>query len=140
MRWFKWIDGNEDPPNGDSCIGCERRPILNERVLDEIRSMERQGSTGLLRQVIVAYLETLPTQVEQVRQAAGAADYARGYQAAHSLKSGSATLGAESLASCCQAIERLAKQREDFTREMKAFEQEWPRVESALRSLLTTLA
>ena len=137
MKWFKWTGGNDDPPAEDNCVGCEHRPVLNQRVLAEIISMERQGSSGLLRQVAAAYLDTLPRLVDQLRQAAVSDDYSQAYQAAHSLKSGSATLGAESLAARCQSIERLAKHGEDFAVEMTAFEQEWPRVENALRSLLS---
>ena len=83
--------------------------VLDRAALDAIRALDETGAGGLLRQVVQLYVESAPRLIAELRraQASGQLDAVR--NAAHSLKSSSANLGANRLAQMCQAVERAAR-------------------------------
>jgi len=84
---------------------------LDERALDQIRALQRPGAPDLLGKIIGLYLESSPGLLRQIRDAVAGEDGDALRQAAHSLKSSSANLGAKRLAAVCKELEQRGRER-----------------------------
>jgi PAS domain S-box-containing protein len=82
------------------------RPALNQ-----IRALQHPGAPDLLSKIIGLYLESSPQLLRQMREAVAAEDGEALRQAAHSLKSSSANLGAIQLAAVCKELEQRGRER-----------------------------
>jgi len=82
--------------------------VLSETVLDELRSSV-QGDRAFVVDLIEAYLSDGESQVSDVEAALAAGDPAALVRPAHTLKSSSATVGAERLASAARALESAGR-------------------------------
>ena len=79
-------------------------PVLNESILDELRSSVGDDR-GFVVDLIQAYLSDGEKHVADVEAAMAANDAAALVRPAHTLKSSSATVGAESLAATARELE-----------------------------------
>ena len=82
---------------------------LDEQALQHIRSLAQPGGPDLLTRVVDLYIGHSRTLIDSLRHSIGRADAEGVLQAAHSLKSSSANVGARGLAELCAALERSAK-------------------------------
>ncbi|MRV72297.1 response regulator [Duganella sp. FT92W] len=90
---------------------------LNPRALDNIRALDHGSNNGnnngktpsLLRRVVQSYLDNTPQQLTALRAALEGQQPDQLRRIAHSLKSGSANVGAEALARLCKELEQLGK-------------------------------
>jgi len=82
---------------------------LNERTLTQIRSLRQPGGPDLLKRIATLYVSNSRTLLEALREALVRADAPGMVQAAHSLKSSSANVGATVLSELCAALESNAK-------------------------------
>ena len=107
---------------------------LNPRALDAIRQLAGANNPSLVQQVIGAYLADAPRRFAQLRAAADSGDAEGVRQAAHSLKSSSANIGAEQLAALCKELELLGRQGnvDSANTLLAAAETELTRVRAAL--------
>ena len=80
--------------------------ILDGRVLDRIRAIQRPGQPDLVARVLRMYLERSPAQIRAILDAADPAELAR---AAHDLKGGSGNLGLVQVVELLARIEQLAR-------------------------------
>jgi signal transduction histidine kinase/CheY-like chemotaxis protein len=83
--------------------------VLDRRVLDRIRAIQRPDRPDLVARVLAIYLERSPEQVQAIVEAACAADPGRLASAAHALKGGSGNLGLVQLTELVERIEQLAR-------------------------------
>jgi HPt (histidine-containing phosphotransfer) domain-containing protein len=67
------------------------------------------GDVDFLRELVDAYLESTPGLFAAMRHAAEAGDAAALQRAAHTLKSGSANVGALALAAQCKQLEDMGR-------------------------------
>lgn len=67
------------------------------------------GDIDFLKELVDAYLDSTPGLLVVMRQAAAASDAVGLQRAAHSLKTGSANLGALALAALCKQLEDIGK-------------------------------
>ena len=67
------------------------------------------GDVDFLRELVDAYLDSTPGLFAAMRQAAAAGDAASLQRAAHTLKTGSASMGALALAALCKGLEDMGK-------------------------------
>lgn len=67
------------------------------------------GDVGFLKELVDAYLDSTPGLLAAMRQAAANGDAAGLQRAAHTLKTGSATMGALALAARCKQLEDIGK-------------------------------
>ena len=67
------------------------------------------GDIDFLKELVDAYLDSTPGLLAAMRQAAAAGDGAGLQRAAHSLKSGSANMGALTLAVLCKQLEDMGR-------------------------------
>ena len=80
---------------------------LDTETLSQIREI---GGDKLLGKLARLYLEHTPVRLEEIRRALAAGDWSRTADAMHSLRSSSATLGANELAQTAAEMERMAEQ------------------------------
>ncbi|WEF35477.1 response regulator [Pseudoduganella chitinolytica] len=111
---------------------------LNRRALDAIRALSADKGEALLQRVIEAFVADTPTHLQTLRAALTDANTAGLRRAAHSLKSASANVGADSLAQLCKDMEQLG--RNDSTAGAPALlagmEREFHAVRLALEAIL----
>jgi HPt (histidine-containing phosphotransfer) domain-containing protein len=67
------------------------------------------GDVGFLQELVDAYLESTPGLLDAMRQAALDGDGTALQRAAHSLKTGSASMGALALAGQCKQLEDIGR-------------------------------
>ncbi len=105
--------------------------LVDEKALDEIRKLQRQGAPSVLDKIINLYLETSPKLLETLHNAIAEDRCASSMgQAAHSFKSTNANLGATRLAALCGEIEEMARQDRTIGAEkiLREIERLYPRV------------
>jgi CheY-like chemotaxis protein len=86
-----------------------RSDAIDRKVLDTLRSLRRGGTTDLLHKVLHLYLHNAPQLLNTMRDAVAHSDALALQQAAHSLKSSSANVGALQLAAFSKAMEAFGK-------------------------------
>jgi len=110
-------------------------------VLESICEMAGNEASLLVEEMINSYLDDTEVRLQTIAQAVIEADAESIFQAAHSMKSSSANLGAVNLAQLCEELEQLGR---DKTIEGTEFllsnaQSEFQQVEQELRSFLTTI-
>ena len=84
--------------------------ILDANALDSIRQLQQPGGPDLLGKVVTQYLETSQELLEKLRSAIDITDANSLAEAAHSLKSSSANVGAKVLAELSRQLEAMGRQ------------------------------
>jgi CheY-like chemotaxis protein len=114
------------------------RGTLDPRALDQIRALERPGAPSMLGKVIGVYLTTTPELLTAMRAGMAQRNAEAVRQAAHSLKSASANLGATELAELCRALESQARAGgcPEPGAELEAVEAEFEQVQRELEAEL----
>lgn len=85
--------------------------LLDQKVLAQIRLLQQPGAPSLQNRIINLYLSDSITLVQQLRDAVASSDSEALRQAAHTLKSSSANLGAVWLASLCKELEHRGREK-----------------------------
>ncbi|HMM74796.1 MAG TPA: response regulator [Gammaproteobacteria bacterium] len=130
------------PPGG---LGAPARPttarlaqghaaILDQSAIARIRALQRDGSPPVLQRVIGIYLDAAPKLIAEVRDAVEKRDALRLQRAAHSLKSSSANLGAQTLSELCKELENMGRlgKLEGAAHKLDVLEFEFEAVRNAL--------
>jgi two-component system sensor histidine kinase/response regulator len=86
-----------------------REAAINQKALDAIRALGSEGD-ALLERVIHTFVDDTPTMLRQLHASVRSGDTPAMRQAAHSLKSSSANVGADALAQLFREIEQLGRQ------------------------------
>jgi len=81
---------------------------IDRSALEAIRALQSESAPDLLAQVVRLYFESTPPLMERLRAGLAAGDVEMVRNAAHSLKSSSANLGATRLADLCGKLEIAA--------------------------------
>ena len=133
--------GQPHPPSAPSPIGWESpglavSPFIEAGYLENIRTLQRPGSPDLLKEIIDAYCGCSDSLMDSLRQAVDTGDNQAVLQAAHSLKSSSANLGALTLAEQCKNMEALGRNnsRAGIAELLMKIEAEYTGVCAALRA------
>ena len=84
-------------------------PVLNPERLDQIRSLDTSGEHKLVHKILRTFLESADGYVHQLQQAIVNGDADNLYRSAHTLKSSSANIGAESLSMIFKQLEGYGK-------------------------------
>ncbi len=82
---------------------------LDQKILDGIRALHRDGKEEILPRIVGMYLKNSPKLLEKLQEAASTGNNDLLRNAAHSLKSASANLGASRLAQLCGELEALGR-------------------------------
>jgi len=110
-RWLpQKAVGSQQPtvpsPPSDT-IGEAAAPV-DFQALDQLRALQRPNSPAVLHRIVSSYLHNTPELLADARQAIARADALTLQRTAYSLKSTSAILGANTLATFCKELEVLA--------------------------------
>ncbi|MBL0717479.1 MAG: response regulator [Desulfosarcina sp.] len=85
----------------------ETEKLLKQDALDKIRALQRPGSPNILDKIINLYLENSQDLMQSIVESIDRDDSASLEEAAHSLKSSSANLGAFKMAELCKNLEYM---------------------------------
>jgi signal transduction histidine kinase/CheY-like chemotaxis protein len=85
------------------------RAVIERAALDNIRALQRDDMPDLVSKIVHKYLDHAPQLLRNLRAAVAEGDARSVCQAAHSLKSSSANLGANELAAQCKTVELEAR-------------------------------
>lgn len=96
-------------PDSEDWVAPELNSVLEAKALQSLRDMLGDAASAVIATVIESYLQDAPKLVEEIQTAIAQADCVLLKQAAHTLKSSSATLGAATLAQLCQDLERVSQ-------------------------------
>ncbi|MEO7496822.1 MAG: response regulator [Massilia sp.] len=128
------------PRHADARRGPEPhgRDVINLHALDNIRALSKERGAALVNRVIHAYVDDTPQHLRTLRQAIDGLDPACLRKVAHSLKSSSANVGAETLAQMCKDMETLgrADSTEGAARILTNMEHEFQTVRHSLSAIL----
>jgi two-component system sensor histidine kinase/response regulator len=94
------------PPESIEVI---QRDVINRVALDNIRALSLDRGDALVQKVIAAYVDDTPKHLQTLRHAIAGMDAGSVRRVAHSLKSSSANVGAETLAQLCKEMEHLGR-------------------------------
>ena len=86
-----------------------QRDVINLHALDNIRALSAERGAALVQRVITAYVDDTPQHLQTLRRAIEVLDTGSLRKVAHSLKSSSANVGAETLAKMCKEMESLGR-------------------------------
>ncbi|ATQ78328.1 hybrid sensor histidine kinase/response regulator [Massilia violaceinigra] len=89
--------------------GAVQRDVINRHALENIRALSKERGDALVQKVIAAYVGDTPQHLRTLRQAISGLDPGNLRKVAHSLKSSSANVGAETLAQMCKDMETLGR-------------------------------
>lgn len=82
---------------------------LDQKALDELRSLDPDGSAGVLQQIIASYLNDTQGILARIHASFAARDLAAMTREAHSLKSTSLSVGASAVGKAAAALELAGK-------------------------------
>ncbi len=83
--------------------------VLDQKVLNSLRKIAGARANTILAEIIGQYLQDAPKKLQAIREALAVSDPEALRQAAHSLKSSSANLGAMTLSNLCKRLENLGR-------------------------------
>jgi CheY-like chemotaxis protein len=105
----RWLPPPKPGQPDEPAINSDAAPTIEHQAWDAIRALQRKGQPDVLAKVMTLYLDSSRTLMEALRQAVPAQDASAVREAAHSLKSSSATLGAIVLAEHCKELEAMGQ-------------------------------
>ena len=124
-------------PRAERVSAAAAPAALDPRALDQIRALQKPGDSTLVDRIIGVYLESSPALIERLRVGLRDGNAVAVREAAHALKSSSASLGAAALAALAQQLEARGRSG-DLSRSAAIGVQllaEYQRVVLALRAL-----
>jgi len=90
--------------------GAPASAAIDGKALDAIRALQRPGKPDLLARIVTLFESETPKALEAMLGALDAGDIDTLRDAAHTLKSSSAYVGATALSARCRELERLARE------------------------------
>lgn len=113
--------------------------VIDPKALSDIHSLQSEGSEDILTQIINLYLEETPIQLTRLQQALDSKDAVTIRNIAHSLKSGSANLGARKLSELCKKMEEKGRNNslEDSYELLHTIKQNFNQVATTLKDEIT---
>jgi CheY-like chemotaxis protein len=114
--------------------------VLDPRILQDLRELGGAQAAAIIQDLCQTYLTTAPTLLAQIQTALAGEDWETLRQAAHSLGSSSANLGAQAFAQACRQWENSARAGMAPDSAFSDLEQSYQQVEAALGRLGETIA
>lgn len=125
--------------DGTSPSDCEVvESVVNIKAIDTIRGLQRPGKPDLLTKVVNVYFDKTPAVIKDMQDGFNNADNAVISACAHSLKSSSAYLGADTLSKKCRLVEAAitAGSHDELEPLIIAIASEYELVHAALSGLI----
>lgn len=93
------------PATAHRAAGTIKRHPLNTQVLEQLRELDPSGGCGFMKQVMQTFQQMAEGHLQQIEQAVDAGDADALRRGAHTFKSSSANVGAESLSLLLRELE-----------------------------------
>jgi two-component system sensor histidine kinase/response regulator len=105
-----WVHRNGRAVDGDGQAFAQPSvlAVIDAGAIGRLREIETAGNDGLVHRVLQQFLVDGEALVNEIARAIAAGDHVAVRQAAHTLKSSSAYVGADRLRTCCVRIEEAA--------------------------------
>lgn len=113
--------------------------VLDPKILDQIRRLQKPGKPDLLKGLIVLFIESSQSYFDLLRSAKNKGDLATLAQAAHSLKSSSANLGALAFSKTCLELEKIGNKETHPLQMSELFIQAEKQYDETIRALKSLL-
>jgi signal transduction histidine kinase/CheY-like chemotaxis protein/HPt (histidine-containing phosphotransfer) domain-containing protein len=108
-RWLSDSRSCVNAPGADKPLPAPLAAI-NHKAIQLLRDLDESGAGELVTQLTTSFLDSADGSLARVAAAVAAADFIALGQAAHSLKSSAANLGAEELARCYAELEKCGRE------------------------------
>ena len=135
-----WVhrNGIAFPSGGQGPTQSSNLAVIDAGAIGRLREIEAAGNDGLVHRVVQQFLVDGEALVNAIARAITAGDHGAARQAAHTLKSSSAYLGADRLRTCCVRIEEAAANSDTETETglVANLRIEYVRASTALATLL----
>lgn len=138
----KWLPKKEvvsQPNEGETSLTAptpkdSAAVLIDQQVLQELKTMEKNGAPDLLRRVISSFIDESARLLLHLEEAVRQSDCQSAQKIAHSLKSSSAMVGARNLAELFKGLEDLCRScaLEAIEHQKNKIQQEFGRVSQAL--------
>ncbi len=127
---------------GDASNQDASPPAINSRAISALQELDEPGSHALVTQLVSSFIVSAERHLAAVASALVQDDAKAVVQAAHSMKSSAANLGAETLADCYRDLERYGREGRlaDASRTLERVRREQYRALLELRELLEATA
>jgi signal transduction histidine kinase/CheY-like chemotaxis protein len=102
----KWLKHQDQPAEKS------KTAHIDETVLAEIATMSGEQSESLIKNIVDLYLLRSPTLLDEIHQGIETNNSKKLFQAAHALKSSSASIGATRVSELAYEIEKLGRENE----------------------------
>jgi len=111
QKWLAIDKQNIEPTKTDTEgeVDKDEMPLIEQKALDKIRALQKKHSPNLLLKIINIYLNNLQELIKQIFDSIEKNDGTALSEAAHSLKSSSANLGAMQMADLCREMENIGR-------------------------------
>ncbi|MBD2260224.1 GAF domain-containing hybrid sensor histidine kinase/response regulator [Pseudanabaena sp. FACHB-2040] len=117
-------------------VEATEKGVLDPESLDQLRHLAGDSAPEFLVEAIDCYLDEAPKLLQAIRSSSVAQDTATFRRSAHTLKSGSATVGATVLAQLCEQLEHRSQgQPLAAENDLSRLEGEYAKVQSALHKV-----
>jgi two-component system, sensor histidine kinase and response regulator len=134
-------EGREEQSEPLRDLHIKKGPVINRQHLEQFRELDPSGGMSLAKEVVQLFLESSENIVQQIEQAAKAGDADGLRRGAHTLKSSSANVGAESLSELFRRLEALGKENNLETAEplLDEIRQEYELARQEIQQLLENI-
>jgi HPt (histidine-containing phosphotransfer) domain-containing protein len=86
-----------------------QKSVLDASMIEDLKSMQKPGRPDFFLELAALYIETAGESSHAIKTAAADKNFKALSEAAHSLKSSSANIGATQLSKICQELEQLGE-------------------------------
>ncbi len=116
----------------------DTRKVIDDTVIASLLELEGPDDPGLVAELVSEFLVDAPNRIDELVRSLAAGDHERLGQAAHTLKSSSAYMGALGLSDLCRQIEEAARGSESDGLEdrVQRTQREFQRVREALQQIV----
>jgi two-component system, sensor histidine kinase and response regulator len=109
-RWLRGSGASVVVASTPAAVTADEAGAIDQRAIDALRELDDDGGMGLVTQLVSSFLESAERQHARIEAAADAGDVKALAQAAHSLKSSAANLGATALSACYRDLEKCGRE------------------------------
>ena len=133
----QWLQESKSSDNveKETSVSEYDQQIINQKKITELKELGEECGTDLLGEVVGHYLDSFPEQIQTISTGLQNNDAQVVFAEAHSMKSSSASLGADSMAKLCAELEAMGKLEEmkNMMALIAKIRTEYGRVESVLK-------
>lgn len=133
------VTGDSDPEDTPQQDASAVETVVNIKAINTIRGLQRPGKPDLLAKVLGVYFDKTPAVIKDMQDGFRDADHDVISACAHSLKSSSAYLGADTLSKTCRAIEEAisAGSHDELEKLIESIASDYELVAAALSELIS---